>query len=38
LATHHCCPQNAWHIGDSVKEDYIGATAAGLRGIWLQRK
>lgn len=26
-----------WHIGDSYKEDYLGATAAGLRAFWLKR-
>ncbi len=30
-------PRNAWHIGDSYREDYQGAIAAGLRGIWLCR-
>lgn len=34
----HCCnPQEAWHIGDSLKEDYQGAKAAGLRAILLDR-
>ncbi len=37
LAKHHCNPENAWHIGDSLKEDYEGAKAAGLRGILLKR-
>jgi putative hydrolase of the HAD superfamily len=30
-------PDQAWHIGDSWTEDYRGATAAGLRGVWLNR-
>lgn len=38
LAKHHCPPGAAWHIGDSVKEDYQGAKAAGLRGIWINRE
>ena len=37
LNKHHCPPQSAWHIGDSLQEDYHGAKAAGLRAIWLQR-
>lgn len=37
LEKHGCAPHQAWHIGDSVQEDYEGATAAGLWGIWLQR-
>lgn len=28
----------AWHIGDSFGEDYQGAKAAGLQGIYLQRE
>lgn len=38
LQKHECLPEEAWHIGDSFKEDYEGARAAGLRGIWLRRK
>jgi len=30
-------PAQAWHIGDSYTEDYQGAIAAGLRGIWIER-
>lgn len=37
LAKHKCIPQEAWHVGDSRRDDYEGANAAGLRGIWLQR-
>lgn len=37
LEKHRCTPDQAWHIGDSLKEDYEGATSAGLRGILLQR-
>ncbi|MEA5580660.1 HAD-IA family hydrolase [Nodularia harveyana UHCC-0300] len=35
----HDCPRSAaWHIGDSILEDYQGARAAGLRGIWINRQ
>jgi putative hydrolase of the HAD superfamily len=37
LQKHNCSPEAAWHIGDSVKDDYHGAKAAGLRGIWINR-
>lgn len=37
LEKHNCLPEEAWHIGDSYKEDYQAAKAAGLRGIWLKR-
>jgi len=37
LAKHNCSPHLAWHIGDSIKDDYEGAIAAGLKGIWLER-
>jgi putative hydrolase of the HAD superfamily len=37
LEKHNCLPEAAWHIGDSIKEDYEGASSAGLRGIWLNR-
>lgn len=37
LAKHDCSVDAAWHIGDSFKEDYEGAKAAGLRAIWLNR-
>ncbi|MFN6566600.1 hydrolase [Nostoc minutum NIES-26] len=38
LEKHDCPPQAAWHIGDSIVEDYQGAKAAGLRGIWIDRE
>ncbi len=38
LKKHDGSPDQAWHIGDSFKEDYQGATQAGLRGIWLNRE
>ncbi|XWK86657.1 MAG: HAD-IA family hydrolase [Phormidium sp.] len=37
LAKHDCPTDAAWHIGDSFKEDYEGAKAAGLTAIWLNR-
>jgi putative hydrolase of the HAD superfamily len=37
LQKHYCEPQDAWHIGDSFKQDYQGAKAAGLRPIFLER-
>lgn len=37
LEKHNCSPDAAWHIGDSITEDYHGAKAAGLRGIWINR-
>lgn len=37
LAKHDCDAESAWHVGDSYKEDYQGAKAAGLRAILLKR-
>lgn len=37
LEKHNCYPEAAWHIGDSLKDDYEGAKAVGMRGIWLNR-
>jgi putative hydrolase of the HAD superfamily len=37
LKKHDCQPIQAWHIGDSQKEDYEGAKAAGLRAVLLKR-
>ena len=37
LHKHDCTADNAWHIGDSLKEDYQGDKAVGLRAIWLNR-
>jgi putative hydrolase of the HAD superfamily len=37
LGKHHCSPLNAIHVGDDWAEDYQGAIAAGLKGIWLNR-
>ncbi|WP_414542373.1 HAD-IA family hydrolase [Nostoc sp. CCY0012] len=38
LEKHNCPPEAAWHIGDSILEDYQGAKSAGLRGIWINRE
>lgn len=38
LEKHHCSSEAAWHIGDSLTEDYHGAREAGLRGIWINRQ
>lgn len=37
LEKYGCAASDAWHIGDSYRDDYQGAIAAGLRGIWLRR-
>ncbi|MGK7900427.1 MAG: HAD-IA family hydrolase [Hormoscilla sp.] len=37
LAKHNCSASDAWHIGDSFKEDYQAAQKAGLQAIWLKR-
>lgn len=37
LAKHNCPPSEAWHIGDSLKEDYQAAQSLGLQAIWLKR-
>lgn len=38
LAKHNCQPENAWYIGDSVKEDYWGGKSVGIQSFWLNRK
>lgn len=38
LEKHNCSPEAAWHIGDSIIEDYQGAKAVGMRGIWINRE
>jgi putative hydrolase of the HAD superfamily len=38
LAAHGIPPAAAGHIGDSHREDYQGAKAAGLRALWLDRE
>jgi putative hydrolase of the HAD superfamily len=37
LEKHHCTPEQAWHIGDSQREDYEGGKAIGMRAILLKR-
>jgi putative hydrolase of the HAD superfamily len=37
LNKYQCLPQSAWHIGDNLEEDYLGASSAGLTAIWLNR-
>ena len=37
LQKHNCSPSEAWHVGDSRKDDLKGAQDAGVRGIWLKR-
>jgi putative hydrolase of the HAD superfamily len=33
----NCLPSQTWHIGDSLREDYNGATTAGLKAFLIQR-
>lgn len=37
LAKHNCHPSEAWHIGDSKREDYQGAQKIGITSWWLDR-
>ncbi len=37
LDKHDCLPHQAWHIGDSFKEDYEGAKSAGINAFLLER-
>ncbi len=37
LEKHGCSPGEAWHVGDSLKEDYEGARGIGMHGILIQR-
>ncbi|MEO0352554.1 MAG: HAD-IA family hydrolase [Cyanobacteria bacterium P01_A01_bin.15] len=37
LRKHGCSASDAWHVGDSQKDDLTGAKVSGLQGIWLQR-
>ncbi|ACK71510.1 REG-2-like, HAD superfamily (subfamily IA) hydrolase [Gloeothece citriformis PCC 7424] len=37
LAKHNCSPAQAWHIGDSLKDDYYGATSAGIKAFLIER-
>jgi putative hydrolase of the HAD superfamily len=38
LLKHDCPAARAWHIGDSYDQDYQGAEAAKMHGIWLHRQ
>jgi putative hydrolase of the HAD superfamily len=38
LSKHNCLPEEAWHIGDSIEDDYLGAQSVGIRGIWINRQ
>ncbi|MBV9328545.1 MAG: HAD family hydrolase [Chloroflexi bacterium] len=31
-------PEHVWHVGDSLEKDVIGAKAAGLTAVWLNRR
>ena len=37
LSKHACEASQAWHVGDSFKDDFEAAIAMGLRGIWVDR-
>jgi len=37
LQKHDCSPAQAWHIGDSKKEDYQGAKALGIEAFLIKR-
>jgi putative hydrolase of the HAD superfamily len=37
LQKHGCRPEQAWHIGDSFKQDYQGAKNIGIKAFWLKR-
>jgi putative hydrolase of the HAD superfamily len=37
LAAQGILSEQAWHIGDSYSQDYLGAKAAGLNALWLDR-
>ena len=38
LKEHGLKAKQAWHIGDSKNEDYLGAKNAGINAFWLNRK
>jgi putative hydrolase of the HAD superfamily len=38
LDKHQCSPEEAWYIGDSLREDYWGARNLGIKSFWLQRR
>ena len=37
LNKHKSNPADAWHIGDSHGDDYLGASAVGMTAIWIDR-
>jgi putative hydrolase of the HAD superfamily len=37
LQKHNCSPAQAWHIGDSKKEDYQGAKSLGIEAFLIKR-
>jgi putative hydrolase of the HAD superfamily len=37
LQKHDCSPAQAWHIGDSKKEDYQGAKTLGIEAFLIKR-
>jgi putative hydrolase of the HAD superfamily len=37
LEIYHCDPRQAWHIGDSFKEDYEGAKSIGIKAFLIDR-
>ena len=37
LQKHNCTPQQAWYIGDSLREDYCAAKVAGMKSFLLAR-
>ena len=38
LEKHGCFSQQAWHVGDSLQEDYYGAKAVGMKPFLIQRR
>ena len=38
LNKYQCDPANAWHIGDSHRDDYLGAIGVGIMAIWIDRQ
>jgi putative hydrolase of the HAD superfamily len=37
LSKYQCAAADAWHIGDSRGDDYLGARGVGIMAIWLDR-
>lgn len=37
LGRHQCLPEAAWHIGDSLEEDYYGARSVGIKAFLIKR-